>query len=68
MLVRILHPVSALYKVGVAPGNITEIPSAEKAMRMIASGHAEAVEGKTKVRAAEKAIPKTKKTTRKRAK
>lgn len=43
MKVRILKPVTGLYGVGVAPGSETEIPNKEKALRMIETGHAEAV-------------------------
>lgn len=43
MKVRILKPVSALYSIGVVPGNETEIHDKDLAQRMIESGHAEAV-------------------------
>ncbi len=54
-----------MYKVGVAPGNVTEIPNTEKALRMIETGHAEAVETKTRQASAEKATSKKTSSTRK---
>ena len=71
MTIKILKPVTGLYRVGVAPGNITDLP-AELATRMIESGHAEAVEKKTATEkretAASKKVAVTRKATKKKGK